>query len=174
MKTRFFWTCITVLAISPLVNASPDKDDMQYTNDKVRDATEYLVGIHDELVKSVNKNSADNATLDQKVKDLSSRLDDLSSKLDDLSSSLEELNELCKEKWGVGVQTNRKGSYLPWLLASVIVVILALVTTVFWRRRKLSSPNYRDSSTLTKCPLCGWERGPNDTVCKNPNCQIHF
>ena len=57
MKAKFFWTYIIVLVFSPFVIASPDGDDMEYTDNKVLEVRNFLVGIHNDLVLVVEAKS---------------------------------------------------------------------------------------------------------------------
>ena len=106
------------------------------------------------------------------------RIGELERKVDELSKELFALQEWTKEKWGVSIdeikRVDGKSSVSIWLLLLIAFVIVAILAFAFWPRKRLE-PGLSSSSGLhPKCPRCGWEHDPSDTVCKNPACKTHF
>lgn len=58
-----------------------------------------------------------------------------------------------------------------WLVAfaTILIVVFRLVT----RKKSLSGP-IDAGNTLPKCPRCGQEHDPGDTICQNPACKTQF
>ena len=54
-------------------------------------------------------------------------------------------------------------------------VVLLFIGWLFWPRKMALPPSSSiNSSTRPKCPRCGWEHDPADTICKNPDCKTQF
>ena len=70
MKAKFFWAYIIVLVFSPFVNASPDGDDMKYTDNKVQEVRDELIESHNKLVRVVDKHTEQIGELQASVKEL--------------------------------------------------------------------------------------------------------
>lgn len=108
----------------------------------------------------------------------SRRIGELENKVEELSRELSALENWTKEKWGVSIdelkRVDGKSSVSIWLLLLIVFVIVAILAFAFWPRRRLESVLTSDSGLQPKCPRCGWEHDPGDTVCKNPACKMHF
>ena len=120
------------------------------------------------------------------------RIAQLEKKVDDLSKELTALDKWAHEKWDKGVEELEKAnekaenaskeakkgvrtsSYSLGLLLPVAAIILIILGFAFWPRKTVSPSSSADSSDRPKCPRCGWEHDPKDTVCKNPNCKTQF
>ena len=106
------------------------------------------------------------------------RIEELEDKVKELSKELSALENWTKEKWGVSIdelkRVDGKSSVSIWLLLLIVFVIVAILAFAFWPRRRLASELPPGSGLQPKCPRCGWEHDPGDTVCKNPACKTHF
>jgi hypothetical protein len=70
--------------------------------------------------------------------------------------------------------TDRNANIALWISLSIVLSVLGVLCLVFWpRKSKVASPN-PTLSDRHKCPRCGWEHDPDDTVCRNPNCRTQF
>lgn len=49
------------------------------------------------------------------------------------------------------------------------IAILLIIGFIFMLKK---TPRGTISNDITRCPRCGWEHGPDETVCKN--CKTHF
>ena len=164
MKAKFFWTYIIVLVFSPFVIASPDGDDMEYTDNKVLEVRNFLVGIHNDLVLVVDKHSAQIEELKASVKELQARVDSLWEKG---ATNLETIGRK-------GDKTDIKANVALWITIPIVMVICSILCFAFWPRKSKSVAISSVRSDQHKCPRCGWEHDPSDTVCKNPNCKTQF
>lgn len=106
------------------------------------------------------------------------RIEELEDKVKELSKELSALENWTKEKWGVSIdelkRVDGKSSVSIWLLLLIVFVIVAILAFAFWPRRRFASDLPSGSGLQPKCPRCGWEHDPGDTVCKNPACKTHF
>lgn len=179
MNTRIPIIALAICLFTTLVTyAKPDKDDSKYTDEevgKVQKAVEYHETRIKALETSVKKDSEEQ----------NKRIAELEKKVDDLSKELTALDKWCHEKWDKVVEelekankktekVDKKCSYSLWLLVPVTIVILAVVVFAFWPRKAVPPSLPPDPSDRPKCPRCGWEHDPKDTVCKNPNCKTQF
>ncbi len=155
--------------------AKPDKDDSKYTDEKVG-KVQKSVEYHETRIKALE------TSVKKDSEEQNKRIAELEKKVDDLSKDLAALDKWAKEKWGIGVQELEKVKdqdpkvpfWVKLLLFSVAAIILAVLGFAFWPRKTVSPPSSAESSDRPKCPRCGWEHDPKDTVCKNPNCKTQF
>lgn len=68
----------------------------------------------------------------------------------------------------------KRGSVARWVLLLTAVVVCVILCFMFWPRKSNSGTVRHASSDKSRCPRCGWEHGPNDTICRNPNCKTQF
>lgn len=176
MNTRILIIALAICLFTTLVTyAKPDKDDSKYTDEKVA-KVEKTVSAHETRIKAL-ETSVKNDSEEQ-----NKRIAELEKQVDDLSKDLATLDKWAKEKWGIGVQELEKVKdqepkvpfWTKLLLFAVAAVILAVLGFAFWPRKTVSPSASAESSDRPKCPRCGWEHDPKDTVCKNPNCKTQF
>ena len=167
MKAKFFWAYVLVLAFSPFVNASPDSDDMVYTDNKVKEVREYFVGEHNTLVTTVDNHTA-------QINNHTAQIEELKASVNKLQAKVDILEKGAKNLENSGDKTDIKANVALWITIPIGMVICCILCLAFWPRRSKSSTINPTRSKQNKCPRCGWEHDPGDTVCKNPNCTIQF
>lgn len=148
MKTRFFLACAMFLVILPFAKA--EFSDKKYTE---RRLLEEITPIKNEiggLTSSGNSNTEAINALSNRIKKLEEALDS-------------------KVKG-----TNRTANVALWISLSIVLSVCGIICLVFWPRKSKSAPINLTVSDKPKCPRCGWEHGPNDTICRNPNCKTQF
>ena len=163
MKAKFFWAYIIVLVFSPFVNASPDRDDMKYTDKKVQEVRDYLVEAHNDLVRVVDKHSA-------QIEKLQASVNKLQERVDSLEKSATNLETIGRK----GDKTDIKANVALWITIPIVMVICSILCLTFWPRKSRVASLSLTLSDKHKCPRCGWKHDPGDTVCKNPNCKTQF
>ena len=164
MKAKFFWVYIIVLVFSPFVIASPDRDDMKYTDGKVKKVRDEWVESHNKLVEVVDEKTV-------QIKELQASVNELQAKVDSLwekgATNLETIGRK-------GDKTDIKANVALWITIPIVMVICGVLGLAFWPRKSKPVPISATRSDQHKCPRCGWEHDPSDTVCKNPNCKTQF
>lgn len=101
------------------------------------------------------------------VNQLIEQLENLQNKL---GENAEKINKLDTKTEKVG----KRWVIALWVGIPVVVLLLAGVVFLFLPTPFLSSTGQQDGSGRPKCPCCGWEHDPGDTVCKNPACKTQF
>ncbi len=165
--------------------AKPDKDDKAYTDKKVGEVASWVATVQKSVEHHETRIKALEISVKKDLEEQNKRISELEKKVDDLSKKLAALDKWSHEKWDKGGEelekankktekVDKKSSYSLWLLVPVTIVILAVVVFAFWPRKTVSPSAVAESSDRPKCPRCGWEHDPKDTVCKNPNCKTQF
>lgn len=126
----------------------------------------------------------------KKLEPIINKCDEHTKSIDELSETVrlhtETINKLIKQLEAVQKQLDinaEKIDSIPvasptafWikvLLWGIGVLIIAVMGFIFWPRKPISSA-YADPYKRPRCPRCGWEHDPTDTICKNPNCKTQF
>ena len=182
MKKRIllFSLSICILA-SHSTFAKPDKDDKEYTDKKVAEIYKTVSGhetrIH-ALESSVKNDSEEQnkrlGDMERTVGNQAEAINKLISQLKEVQEKLDITTKAIDEVGGTTEGNQRWVKILLSILIPVVAIILAVLGFAFWPRKVLSPSASTDSSTHPKCPRCGWEHDPKDTVCKNPNCKTQF
>jgi hypothetical protein len=185
-------------------NPDPKKVDVDckaYVNQEVKKANDRIDSLKntsnatakktDEIEKrlvsldSLNKKNAEQShTTAKKVEELEKRLAAADKIIADQSKQIQTLREWVEDKWELGKgelaranekadQGIRTGSYSLWLIIPISAAILFVLGFFFWPRKTVSALAV-DVSGLPKCPRCGREHDPADTICKNPACKTQF
>lgn len=113
----------------------------------------------DQLEETVGKQAA-------AINKLIVQLKEVQGKLDITAKAIDKVD-------GVTVENRKRVHVLLSVLTPVVIVVLAVFAFFFWPRNTIVSPAV-DVSGRSKCPRCGWEHDPADTVCKNPACKTQF
>ena len=71
-------------------------------------------------------------------------------------------------------KANSEASWALIILLSIVSVIIAVCAFVFWPHKTKPVSILGDMPSRLKCPRCGWEHVPGDTICKNPDCKTQF
>jgi len=179
MKTRFLWACIIALVYAPLVNAY-NHDDARYAlQSTIDDINSRISGIQGEIVSVRESVASGDATLNDQIK---KRLDELrdstTKRIDELQASVSNLQAKVDSLWENGAtsldKTNVKANVALWITIPVVLVVCGILCLVFWPRKPMQTAQNPVSPVNNKCPRCGWEHDPDDTVCKNPKCKTQF
>ena len=164
MKNIIHFLFFAVVFFStPYTMAEWDKD---YTDRMFRERFEPFRTTMNDNVKIYNGRLEG---IDKSITELEATVKKLKSAIESLSERVSDLD---------GKPPITYGSLLPaWVLAIIVLVCLIVVFFVFllfWPQKKECRSVPKDSSSRPKCPRCGWEHDPDDTVCKNPVCKTHF
>lgn len=133
-----------------------------------------IEGLNTRLEEHLKISNNNFETIDSSFQNLMKRDEELEQEIRSLSEKLDQVVDALKKANIKAEKGDRKGSYSLWLLLPISVFALAVVCFAFWPRKLLAAPSSSDSSSQLKCPRCGWEHGPNDSVCKNPACKTQF
>lgn len=154
MKRKFFWSCVLVLVLSPFAKAESDK---AYSDRRLSEEIKPIKQDIKALNERIQKLESDVSSLQEKVDSL---WDKGAKNLDDLDSKLQ--------------GTGRNANIALWISLSIVLSICCTLCLVFWPRKSKTIAINPTLSDKHKCPRCGWEHGPEDTVCRNPNCRTQF
>ncbi len=178
MKTKLPLSLLALcLSVATNAFASPDKDDMKSTDGKVANVQKQVSG-HEERIKKLE------ASVKKDSDEQNKKIADLEKKVGNLSGKLAELKEWSEEKWNTGKRElekvnakakdgKEKSNLALWILVPVVAVVLVVLVFFFWPRKPVSSAG-PGAFDRPKCPRCGWEHAPGDTICKNPACKTQF
>lgn len=109
----------------------------------------------------------------------------LNERIQKLESGVSNLQEVVNSRWDTGVKnlddlgskvkgTDRNANIALWISLSIVLSVCGTLCLVFWPRKSKTIAINPTLSDKHKCPRCGWEHGPEDTVCRNPNCRTQF
>ena len=98
-----------------------------------------------------------------------------------LHKEIADLRELCSRKFNEEIPTpppigDEDNDWSYGLILTIVIgsLIFLALGFIFWPRKVITPSKVLDSSSSLKCPRCGQERAPNDTVCRNPKCNTKF
>lgn len=111
----------------------------------------------DKLEESLQTQAATINQLIEQLENLQSKLGENAEKINKLDTKTEKVGK----RWVIAL----------WVGIPIIVIVLLGLAFLF-----LPTPSRpaSDGSGRPKCPRCGWEHAPGDTVCKNPACKTQF
>lgn len=174
MSTRIHIIALAICLFTTVcAYAKPDKGDKAYVDQEVKILIERF-GKDEQRIRNLEKRESDNNTAQNE------RIIELEKKVDVLSKQLAALKKWAEGKWETGVVELEKAKeprvplWVKILLFAVAAIILAVLGLAVWSSRAVTPSNPAESSDRPKCPRCGWEHDPKDTVCKNPNCKTQF
>ena len=114
------------------------------------------------------------ATLENSIQSQANTINQLIEQLEHLQNKLgenaEKINKLDTETEKVG----KRWVLALWVGIPVVVLLLLGLILLFIPASSRSSNNRQGDNERLKCPRCGWEHDPGDTVCKNPACKTQF
>ena len=64
-----------------------------------------------------------------------------------------------------------KGTVALWITIPTALILVFFLSLAFWPKK---TGSLTVQANKHKCPRCGWEHDPGDTVCRNPNCRTQF
>lgn len=157
MKKKIIFSSIMFLVISPFAKAE------WYTSDRV-----YSDRRLSEEIRPIKRNIE---ALNDRIQKLESDVSSLQKKVDSLrDKGAKNIDALDSKVQGTG----RNANIALWISLSIVLSICGTLCLVFWPRKSKTIAINPTLSDKHKCPRCGWEHDPGDTVCKNPNCRTQF
>ena len=177
MKPITILFCAALLALSPLVHASEqDRIDARIKTVKTQ------VSEHDKRIKkledSVKADSQEQnkkiAALEERQRAQGAKIDELVRELNAVKSNLDASSKSIDTLASTAKGARRTGNILLWILLPVAALVLLFAGFFFWPHNHIGQPPAPEPGARPKCPGCGWEHDPADTVCKNPACKVQF
>ena len=168
MKTITSFIIFAVFLLG--TTASRAESDKKYTDrrlEEVRTVNSEQNRMLSEMNLRVDKLEENLQTQAKTINQLIEQLENLQNKL---GENAEKINKLDTKTEKVG----KRWVIALWVGIPVVVLLLAGVVFLFLPTPFLSSTGQQDGSGRPKCPCCGWEHDPGDTVCKNPACKTQF
>ena len=140
--------------------------DRDYTDRKFREQFEPFQNTMNRNVEIYNQRLRD---IDDSIAKLETTVKELQAANKDLAKRVSDID---------GKPLPDPGPLLPswalYIIMTVCAIVIAFVILVFWPQRKSNSSTSVGPTSRPKCPYCGWEHDPGDTICKNPNCKTQF
>lgn len=171
MKNGIYFIVFAIAFFSiPFVMA---ESDMEYTDRMFKERFEPF---RDKMDRNIDTFNSNVDYYNNQLRDIDRSLTELKSSVKELQSTVDSLSKRVSDIDGMPPVVT--GHMLPsWVLFIIIVIciiIFAFAIFLFWPRGKSSTSSFVNSSSRPKCPCCGREHDPGDTVCKNPNCKTQF
>ena len=168
-----------VLAYVPFVNAYNDNDARKALRTTISEINDNIDNLRASAARDDEAlSSRINKSLDELRTSIAKKDKDLSSRIDELQASVNELQERVDSLWEKGAtnldKTDIKANVALWITIPIVMVICGILCLAFWPRRSKAATTNSTRADQHKCPRCGWEHDPGDTVCKNPNCKTQF
>lgn len=115
------------------------------------------------------------AYMDERFVKIKSDIEDLKAKQETLEKRIAKLEKQAGDS--VSESKTSKGHY-PWEIWLAIIV-LGIFTVFKINGKTPNTPSVLPMHPATnsgrpRCPRCGQEHDPGDTICKNPNCKTQF
>ena len=103
------------------------------------------------------------------------KINELTEKLNETRKLLDKnLNDIEKLRGGTE-RTGHRVRTILLLLVPIAAIVLLFAVFFFWPRNRAGQTTASvEPGARPKCPRCGWEHDPADTVCKNPACKVQF
>ena len=170
MKARFFLACVIALAYAPFANA--------YNDDQAREALQPTVDaikVRQEKTDSdINDCLARLASLDTKARHHAEEMQNLKGEILALTNAVADISVKVESVGKEVAKANAKANVTIWIAVVFALFLLVFCCLVFWPRPIKPVATNPVLPDTRKCPRCGCERDPGDTVCKNPNCKTRF
>ena len=169
MKARFFLLFVTIFTVSQFAKA--EWGDKAYSDRRLSEEIRPIKHDINSLTEGTSSNTKAIKALNERIQKLESDVSRLQKKVDSLwDKGAKNLDALDNKVKG----TDRNANIALWISLSIVLSVFGVLCLVFWpRKSKVASPN-PTLSDKHKCPRCGWEHDPDDTVCRNPNCRTQF
>ena len=168
MKARFFLLFVTIFTVSQFAKAESDK---AYSDRRLSEEIEPIkCGIYS-LTEAASSNTKSINVLNERIQKLESDVSRLQKTVDSRwDKGVKNLDALDSKVKG----TVRNANIALWISLSIVLSVCGTLCLVFWPRKSKTIAINPTLSDKHKCPRCGWEHGPEDTVCRNPNCRTQF
>ena len=168
MKTIHLLACVMIFACVPACSPYNDNDNDNDARKAVQPAINTINERLNRLQASTAKTDDD---LNRQIKELRASVNELQSKVDGLwktgATNLENIGRK-------GDVADLKANVALWISVPIVMVICGVVCLVFWPKKTRAVTINSGRTDKNKCPRCGWEHSPGDTVCKNPRCKLQF
>lgn len=153
MKKKIIFAFIIFLVISPSVEALEwwPWSKLKEQEKKIESLEKKIEFLKKEQEIKIKEKDAENKRLEDKIK----RSNEIDVQTND----------------GKNKGKNNDRGLVQWFIIPIFLILVGLLCFVFWPLKTKATPV---SPNKNKCPRCGWEHDPGDTVCKNPNCRTQF
>lgn len=169
MKARFFLLFVTIFTVSQFAKA--EWGDKAYSDRRLSEEISPIKCDINSLTKDTSSNTKAIKVLNERIQKLESDVSSFQKKVDSLwekgATNLETIDRK-------GDKTDIKANVALWITIPIVMVICGVLGLAFWPRKSKPVPISATRSDQHKCPRCGWEHDPDDTVCKNPACKTQF
>ena len=167
MKARFFLLFVAIFTVSPFAKAERDK---AYSDRRLSEEIRPIKDDINSLTEGTSSNTKAIKTLKERIQKLESDVNRLQNRVDSLEKGATNLESISRK----GDKTDIKANVALWITIPIVMVICGVLGLAFWPRKSKPVPISATRSDQHKCPRCGWEHDPDDTVCRNPNCKVQF
>jgi len=167
MKARFFLLFVTIFTVSQFAKAESDK---AYSDRRLSEEIRPIKRDINSLTEGTSSNTKAIKALNERIQKLESDVSRLQGKVDSLEKGATNLETIGRK----GDKTDIKANVALWITIPIVIVICGVLGLAFWPRKSKPVPISATRSDQHKCPRCGWEHDPDDTVCRNPNCKVQF
>ena len=172
MKTRIFLLCVSVLALAH--NACAEWPWEKYTDERIA-GLEKVIEQQKEKIKELSESRDSLVRLEKFVQQQTEKINEITAKLNETRQLIDKNLEDIQELQGGTNQNNHRLTIIVSIMGAVVVLVLMFFGFLLWpRKHNGQSARSSGSGSSPKCPRCGWEHDPGDTVCKNPACKTQF
>ena len=168
MKARFFLLFVTIFTVSQFAKA--EWGDKAYSDRRLSEEIRPIKRDINSLTEGTSSNTKAIKVLNERIQKLESDVSSLQKKVDSLEKGVKNLETIGRK----GDKTDIKANVALWITIPIVMVICGVLGLAFWPRKSKPVPISATRSDQHKCPRCGWEHDPEDTVCRNPNCRTQF
>ena len=138
------------------------------------------VARHEQRIKALESSvKSDSENQNKRLDELKSTVDQQTTAINQLIGQLREAQEKLAitaktiDEVGGKTEGNRRWvRILRSVMIPVALIVLAVVGFAFWPRKTVAASSSVEAPARPKCPRCGWEHDPDETICKN--CKIQF
>ena len=168
MKARFFLLFVTIFTVSQVAKA--EWGDKAYSDRRLSEEIRPIKHDINSLTEGTSSNTKAIKALNERIQKLESDVNRLQKRVDSLEKGATNLESIGRK----GDKTDIKANVALWITIPIVMVICSILCFAFWPRKSKSVAISSARSDQHKCPRCGWEHDPDDTVCRNPNCRTQF
>ena len=172
MKTKISIVAFVLFLLGAM--ACRAESDKNYTNRRIEEVEARMTDVNSWQNSEIGKLQKHVATLENSIQSQANTINQLIEQLEHLQNKLgenaEKINKLDTETEKVG----KRWVLALWVGIPVVVLLLLGLILLFIPASSRSSNNRQGDNERLKCPRCGWEHDPGDTVCKNPACKTQF
>lgn len=127
------------------------------------------------LTNQIERLEVENQLLSDSIKRQTDKINELVAGLNDVRRKLDSKSKDIKKLPLEGGPYPPIGLVALWILLPIVLLLLLVGGYLFWPHHETGQTLASQSkSGLPKCPCCGWEHDPSESVCRNPRCKTHF